>query len=182
MQQLDRVQYWNVSDEERSACYPCLSHARPPFETYLRGMDVAAPVAVTFRWLCQIKVAPYSYDLLDNLGRRSPRTLTPGVDQLALGQRFMITTIVDFEPDRHITGVSTASAERLFGPIAITYQATPRGESASRIVVCMTIGASDSGSQVRRWLLGWGDLVMMRKQLLTLKHLAESTSPADLAA
>lgn len=93
----------------------------------LRAVDVAAPPAVVFRWRCQLKVAPYSYDLLDNLGRRSPRELTPGVERLERGQRFLIFELVDFEPGRQLTGTSLPGPTRVFGPIAGTYLVEPAG-------------------------------------------------------
>ena len=64
--------------------------------------------------------APYSYDLLDNGGRRSPQALTPGLEQLSVGQRMMrIFKLVGFEPGRSITVLSEG---RLFGRVAVTYR------------------------------------------------------------
>ena len=174
--------YWNVTPEERAAHYPCQDHAVEPYATYLRATDVDASPAVLFRWVCQVKVAPYSYDWLDNLGRTSPRTLTPGADDLAVGQLLMIARIVDFEVGRHITAVGTPAANRIFGPLTMTYQVRPRGAGHSRLVACLTVGASTPAGRLRRGLLGWGDLVMMRKQLLTLRSRAEETAGATVTA
>ena len=79
-----------------------------------------APVETLFRWLCQLRVAPYSYDWLDNRGRRSPRTLTPGLEELEVGQRFMtIFRLAEFEPGRSITVVHDGP---LFGRVVGTYE------------------------------------------------------------
>ena len=143
---------------------------------WFRAVTVNADRRTAFRWLCQLKVAPYSYDLVDNLGRRSPRTLTPGAERLELGQRVMtIFELVEFSPDRHITILlKTPSAVRLFGEIALSYTLRDTGPGSCRLIVKMAVrNAAGSWGGMRRRLLAWGDLLMMRRQLLNLKKLAE---------
>jgi hypothetical protein len=65
---------WGSTADERGASYPCEEFVPDADIAVFRAIDISAPVAVVFRWLCQLRVAPYSYDLLDNLGRRSPRS------------------------------------------------------------------------------------------------------------
>jgi hypothetical protein len=109
---LDLPRFYNTTPAERSMAFPCDRCADASAEAFYRAVDIDAPRATAFRWLCQLRVAPYSYDVIDNFPHRSPRRLTPG-------------------------GWLESRARGVF--------------------------------------LGWGDLVMMRKQLLTLKSLAEET-------
>jgi hypothetical protein len=170
----DLAKFWNVTLEERAQPYPCDNYLSIPYEGLLRAIDVEASPAVVFRWLCQLKAAPYSYDWLDNAGRSSPKQLTPGLDKLERGQFFLIGKIVEFETNRHISALTTRRFERLFGPLAVTYAVQPKGQNASRLLVKLDVGAQGWWQKLRRALLAWGDLFMMRKQLLTLKALAEA--------
>lgn len=149
--------------------------AEPDSEMF-RAVDVEAPQDIVFRWICQIRVAPYSYDKLDNFGRRSPQELTPGLEELELGQRAAtIFRIAEFEPGESLTIFHRG---RFFGEVACTYWAKRVDDERSRIVVKLVWKAR------RRGALGWperlllppGDLVMMRRQLLNLKGLAEGTA------
>ncbi len=169
---IDPARNWGATAAERAAPYPCDSHGAPGAVAYFRAVGIAASPPTVFRWLCQLKVAPYSYDLLDNRGRRSPRELTPGVQRLERGQPFLVFSLADFAADDHLTGVSLPAATRVFGPLAITYAVRAAGLT-TRLVVKMLVGRSGPIGGLRRLLLGWGDVVMMRKQLLTLKELAE---------
>jgi hypothetical protein len=174
---LDSARFWNATATEKVAHYPAHRYAVAPYRPLIRAVDVAAPPAVVFRWLCQLKVAPYSYDWLDNGGRRSPRELTPGVERLAVGQRLMVVRIVEFEPDRHITGVSLPAATAAFGAFSLTYQVAATA-GGSRLVACLDITARSRAGRLRADLLTVGDLVMMRRQLLNLKRLAECSAVA----
>jgi hypothetical protein len=173
----ESVRFWNTTAAEQTADYPAHRYARPPWHPVVRAVDVEAPPPVVFRWLCQLKVAPYSYDWIDNRGRRSPRTLTPGVEDLAIGQHMIIARIVEFEPDHHITAVSLPGPTAVYGFLALTYQ-VEAARCGSRLICCLDVTAESRAGRIRLDLLAAGDWVMMRKQLLTLKELAEGRQPA----
>lgn len=150
---------------------------RPPRAAWFRAVDVDAPAPVVFRWLCQLRAAPYSYDLVDNFGRRSPRSLTPGLETLTVGDRFMtIFDLVAFDPGRHVT---LAARRGPFGELAVTYLVIPCESTGSRLVVKVLVGGAHPGRRaaVRRQVMPWADLLMMRRQLQTLRGLAERSAP-----
>jgi hypothetical protein len=158
-----------VSPSERAARLPC-DALRPRAGVRAdRAIGIAAPSSVVFSWLCQLRVAPYSYDILDNLGRRSPRERDPELVNLRVGQRFMtIFTLHSFVDGEQITLRSKG--------VAVTYRVRPEG-SGSRLHVRVLFPGPRPVARV----LALGDLVMMRKQLLTLKSLAEREAAAATA-
>jgi hypothetical protein len=165
------IETWGSTAAERDARFPCDAMIDDPDGVLFRAVDVAAPADLVFRWVCQMRVAPYSYDWIDNAGRRSPAQLTPGLDELELGQRFIIFRLVAFEPGRSITLDSTTP---WFGHVVMTYRAEPVDADHSRLVVKLMFTAPHNPiGLLMRPLLPAGDLVMMRKQLLNFKALAE---------
>jgi hypothetical protein len=138
-----------------------------------RAVSVRAPAALTWRWLCQVAVAPYSCDWIDNRGCRSPDTLTPGAGRLEPGQTMAVVfRLTSYDQGHQWTALTSPRGRRMFGPVAITYAAEPDG-AGSRIVCRLAVAARGPLARVRAHALAWGDLVMMRRQLLNLKALAE---------
>ena len=113
---------WGARPDEVARRYPCDDEAADHPVRLVRAIDVHAPVDVAFAWLCQLRLAPYSYDLLDNGGRRSPRTrtvdaadLTPGTTMM---QIFALTSVV---PGESLTmRIVDRRALRAFGPVTVT--------------------------------------------------------------
>lgn len=159
---------WGTRPAEQTVPLPC--DALSPYAGVQadRAISIDAPPSIVFSWLCQLRVAPYSYDLLDNIGRRSPRERNPELVRLEVGQRFMtVFALQSFVDGEQITLRSTG--------VAVTYRVQPEG-AGSRLHVRVWFG----GPWLVAHILAWGDLVMMRKQLLTLKSLAEHEAAAGV--
>jgi hypothetical protein len=152
---------WGARRWERTVSLPC-DELRPRTDVRAdRAVSIAAPPSIVLCWLCQLRVAPYSYDIVDNLGRRSPRVRDPGLGHLEVGQRFMtVFALRSFVAGEQITLQSKG--------VAVTYAVRPEG-AGSRLHARVLFG----GPRLLARVLAFGDLVMMRKQLLTLKSLAE---------
>ncbi len=182
MQVEPRIPYtWGARTGELEQELGCDIELPDADQVMLRAVDVAAPPATVFRWLCQLRIAPYSYDWIDNGGRRSPRTLTRGLEDLELGQPFMrIFELVAFDYGRELTlRMRDPRALRAFGHVAITYCVRPAPNGRSRLLAKLAVRYPRGLSgKLGRALLPAGDLLMMRKQLLTLARHAERTARA----
>jgi hypothetical protein len=151
----------------------------------LRWAPVRASAETTWLWLCQMRRAPYSYDLLDNLGRQSPRIPRRDMTDLALGQPIMtIFRVTGFEPGRSIDGqMDDPHTIKLFGPMAWRYAVLPSPVGSQIAVALWWTGPVTA--RAARWrcrVMAWGDLLMIRKQLLTLARLAEQWEGSGFAA
>jgi hypothetical protein len=170
--------FWNTTSADLCGGFGCDEALTPADDMYLRAISIKAPPHLVYSWLCQLRVAPYSYDWIDNLGRRSPRTRTENLTELEGNERFMyIFNLITFERERAITlELNTHQLIRLLaGRCAITYR-IDSGPSPyeSRLVVKLVLRYPRGPiGWLMRILLPRGDLIMMRKQLLTLRELAE---------
>lgn len=152
---------WGATASERAGELPCNNVCPRARVQADRAISVDAPPSLVFAWLCQLRVAPYSYDIVDNFGRRSPRERDPGLVRLAVGQPFMtMFALQSFLDGEQITLRSKG--------VAVSYRVRPE-RSGSRLHARVLF----AGPWPLGYVLALGDLAMMRKQLRTLKSLAE---------
>jgi hypothetical protein len=171
---MNAIRHWGSTAEERAESYPCDRHAPTDAQALFRAIDVAAPPGLVFAWLCQMRVAPYSYDWIDNLGRTSPRERDPQNENLREGQRMMLVfRLVEFARGEHLTLVWDGPAAMGRGALTYAVRSRPGG---SRLIV-KVLYRLPFWSPLR-WILPAGDWVMMRRQLLTFQELAERDARA----
>jgi hypothetical protein len=159
---------WNVTDAETARRYPCDKLVPNPALELWRGVTVRAAPAQVWPWVGQIRMAPYSYRWIDNLGRRSPRTLQ-GLPEPTVGEPF-----------------TTALRGRSCGRILAVTPGEQLTAAIMGTVMCYLLVPADDGRHTRLLLkivargrrattplLAVGDLIMARRQLLNLAALAE---------
>ena len=157
---------WGVTESETLRSYPCDDFVASPALQAWRGECIEAPAAKVWPWVAQVRLAPYSYDWIDNPGRRSPQELM-GLPEPRAGERFTtaggrkLGRIVSVDPGKQLTGT-------IMGAF-MSYVLVPQEPGVTRLLLKVVM-------QTTRWAalrLSAGDLVMARRQLLNLKQLAE---------
>lgn len=157
---------WGVSDSETLRYYPCDDFVASPVLTAWRGVHVEAPAEAVWPWVAQVRLGPYSYDWIDNLGRRSPRELM-GLPEPQVGERFTtaggraLGRIIMVERGTQLTGT-------IMGAF-MSYVLVPQDDGTTRLLLKVVL-------RTPCWAalgLSIGDLIMARRQLLNLKRLAE---------
>jgi hypothetical protein len=166
---------WNATVAEREQPYPCDRILPNPQHAFFRATDVDAPPALVYRWLQQLRVAPYSYDWADNFALPSPSRLTPRAETIAVGQRLMhILRIVAFEPGRSLTAAtSNAVGTALFGTLAGTYTVSPSDTGTRLFVKVNAVYPRSIYGRLVAPVMPWIDYAMMRKQLERIRDFAE---------
>ena len=161
---------WGVGDDEVARRYPCDDLVVRPSLSAWRGVTVNTSAARVWPWVVQIRWAPYSYDWIDNRGRKSPRELIDGPppqpgDPYSRSGGKPVGRVIAVDPEVHYTA-------QVLGAF-LTYELISVDERTTRLVLKFVLKGS-------RWLapfISVGDLVMARRQLLNLKDLAEANSP-----
>jgi hypothetical protein len=157
---------WGVSENETLRSYPCDDFVAAPTMQAWRGVRIDAPAEAIWPWVAQVRLAPYSYDWIDNRGRRSPRHLA-GLPEPQVGERFTtaggreLGRIVSVDPGKQLTGT--------IGGAFMSYVLVPYEHDVTRLLLKVAV-------RTTRWIaLGvcLGDLIMARRQLLNFKQLAE---------
>ena len=157
---------WGIREGETSLPYGCDEFVAAPTLQAWRGVTVRATPDRVWPWVRQVRIAPYSYDWIDNLGRRSPRRPLelpePRVgDRFTTAGRRELGRVLAVDPGRQLTAT-------IMGAV-MSYLLVPAEPDATRLL--LKVVASPG-----RWLapaLSVGDLAMARRQLLNLKELAE---------
>ena len=135
---LDTYRGWGTDDSIRTREWECQKYVPEPNETFFRGVRVAAPKEMIFRWMCQLRVAPYSYDWVDNAGRQSPRVPTPGAERLTVGQRTLIIfRIAEFTDGESITLRVAPIWRWLWGDVTCTYKVLDNGDGTCGLYLAL---------------------------------------------
>lgn len=158
---------WGTTAAEVQRRYPCDDLVASPAIELWRAVTVHAQPHAVWPWVRQLRVAPYSYDWLDNAGRQSPQRLLtlpeprPGDPFTRVAGRFDVGRVLSARPGEQLTA-------SIMGAL-MSYVLVPEGEG-TRLLLKVVLPR-------QRWYgraVALGDWPMARRQLLNLKRLAES--------
>ena len=171
----DYCQHMGNFSRRAPASYPCDRLIPHPEDSLYRGVTIDASPKPFSLVLSDARGA-LQLRLIDNGGRQSPLNLLLTRRSCSGPDVMEIFQLADFARDQHLTFriKANSGAQRLFGDIAGSYFVVAKGEGGCRLLVKLVVQHPPGvWGKMMRSFLPWGDLIMMRRQLLNFKHLAE---------
>jgi hypothetical protein len=146
--------------------------------TATRCITLNAPPHEVFPWIRQMgfgRAGWYSYDWIDNLGRKSATRIHPEWQDIHSGSKVPggpidFTAAIVEAPHSYVLLVQPAGklGQRFCFTLAYELREHPRG---TRLVTRMRASIKVPGGGIAERLLAFGDGIMVRKQLTTLAHM-----------
>lgn len=176
-------EHWGSTDEEREEVLPGDDLVGKPAFSATRAITISSSPAGVFPWVAQLgfgRAGWYSYDFIDNFGRKSATTLhsdwaVQSVGDVVPGGPINFSVREINAPNHLVLELSsTRQSPRL--TFTMAYVLRPIGESTRLISRVRSGLRAPLGTVLLRSILGPGDGVMLRRQLLGLKERAEHHS------
>ena len=148
-----------------------------------RCISVGAPPEEVFPWLRQMgfgRAGWYSHDILDNLGRRSARRIHPEWQGLTAGDTVPggpvgFEAVVVDPPHTFVLRLGTRDKPSGRVCFVLAYELRPQ-EGGTRIVTRVRARVDLPGGRlIERFVLGPGDGIMLRRQLLGIRDRTRGT-------
>jgi hypothetical protein len=170
-------QYWGATEEELQSSVIGDDFCRDATLIATRSITIAAPPEKVFPWIRQMgfgRAGWYSYDWLDNLGRKSATAIHDEWQSVVAGDKvpsgpISFTAAIVNEPRHFVLELKsqTKTSPRMHFTLAYELRDDPQG---TRLVTRMRSHIKTPlGPLFEKLILGPGDGIMLRRQLLNLK-------------
>ena len=170
---------WGATDEELAAIMPGDEIVSQPDFNATRGVTVNAPPETIWPWIVQMgtkRAGWYSYDWIDNLGRRSAERILPEFQDIKVGHLVPMSPdqkygfwVKDFVRDQWMLWGDKE------GDVTWCWGIHPLGKTQTRLITRIRVRYRWlSPGILLNLLIDVGDIVMMRKCMLGIKNRAEN--------
>ena len=171
---------WGATDAEVKRSMPGDEIVDKPSFNATRAVTIHAPAQKIYPWIVQMGVRRagwYSYDLLDNLGRRSAESILPEHQNMQAGD------LVPISPDgkqgmwvKYLRKNKWVLWWDKKGDTTWVWEIHPEGEGNMRLITRVRVKYRFFSSAVLfNLLIEFFDILMMRKSMLGIKRRAEKS-------
>jgi hypothetical protein len=177
---------WGATDSEVSRSMPGDSLLNEPAFNGTRAITIVARPENVWSWLVQVGVKRggwYSYDLLDNLGRPSARSVVPSLQNIAVGDVLAISP--DGKQGIHVIALDPPRSMIWGTPGQTTWSwvLDPRPDGGTRVITRVRAAYHWlSPTILFSMLIEFADIWVIRKMLLNVKQRAESLERVEVLA